>query len=346
MPERPALDLAQKFVMDDLNGARIHGSRLYSILESVEAGRNVTDHQIAFLQTKGLHALVGLISGSLDRGEFLEFAVVEQGVQIAEAEKKVALAAALAAAREAEDTARNDAMMAARDNDPKLRRQREDRALRDLFGVGFIERGDFGRVMRILRVLKDTKAIAEDDLIWLQTQGQNYWTGEVRATYFHGLAEARTEEWREKGNPWDAVAASGLWRKAGLPDRAVLVTDEALGHGNIRKPLPALLTTRGGAMRDLGRYDEAKSLGLQAQDLNPRDFQPCTLLGAVHIQTHDFDAGFAWYEKAELLGARKSDVDRDLQSIIWTLEHGARSRLAKTLLDRDAERFHWAGKAK
>jgi Flp pilus assembly protein TadD len=106
----------------------------------------------------------------------------------------------------------------------------------------------------------------------------------------------------------------------------------------------ALLTTRGGALRDLSKLNEAKSMGLEAHELTPKDFRPCTLLGAVHIELGDLMAGHAWYMKAEKLGADKRSVDNDLRTLLARASQSEQQRISEFLLQQDPQRFAWLRK--
>jgi hypothetical protein len=107
------------------------------------------------------------------------------------------------------------------------------------------------------------------------------------------------------------------------------------------KPKSALSTTRGGAMRDVGRLAEAKKLGLGAHTLTPTDFRPCTLIGAVSMELGDLAAGHDWYKKAEELGAERGVIDHDLRSLLVRSNPDAQERLRAFLFAQDPERFRW-----
>lgn len=120
------------------------------------------------------------------------------------------------------------------------------------------------------------------------------------------------------------------------------MTDAALAkRPSFPKLRSALKTTRGGAMRDLGRLSEARDLGQDAQRLAPKDFCPCTLLGAVHMELGDFSTGQEWYEKAGKLGAESHSMDQDLRGILARAAPDLRARLCAYLLSQDAHRFAW-----
>ena len=120
------------------------------------------------------------------------------------------------------------------------------------------------------------------------------------------------------------------------------LTDEALEKAATdAKARSALLTTRGGAFRDLRNLDEAKAMGLTAHGLTPKDFRPCTLLGAVYIELGDLIAGREWYVKAEKLGADRHAIDQDLRALLSRTSRSERQRIIEFLIEQDPERFGW-----
>ena len=202
------------------------------------------------------------------------------------------------------------AQFAAMENDPVLRRKREARELRDRFDIGFIEPEHFPRVMRLLKQIAAGKRLQAEDVAWLSTTASNCWTDALRQAWHHLEAAALTEKWEETGDAWAAVNASNHWRKAGRPETALEMTGQAVSMTGLNPKLKsALSTTRGGAMRDVGLLTDAKAQGLEAHDLTPVDFRPCTLIGAVSMELGDLVAGHEWYQKAEKLGAERHAID-------------------------------------
>ena len=247
-------------------------------------------------------ALVTLTDGKATLGEFQAAAEQEQAARIEEASVKAVKDAAELAERADARAAAVKATFAAMANDPALRRNREAKELRQRFGVGYIESEDYRRVMALLRQVATGQRLTVEDLAWLKTEADYCWTDELQRAWHALEAEALTKAWESSGDPWNAVNASGHWRKAGEPERALRLTDAALAKvGSNPKLRSALATTRGGAMRDLRRLDEAKALAGEAHQLTSSDYRPCTLLGAVHIELGDLPAGHEWYAKAETL---------------------------------------------
>ena len=334
--------LAEKYLVDDLPGAALVGARLNGILQKIEAGETLTSLAQAFLTSGGLNSLLALATGQIDRPAFEEAAARERSARIQSAKDEAdRVAAEQARKAEAMDVAVK-ARFAAMENDPVLRRKREARELRDRFGIGFIETEHYPRAMRLLKQVANGNRLAPEDVAWLSTEAVDCWTDALQQAWHRLEAVALTKAWEESRDPWDAVNASAHWRKADEPQQALEVTEAALGKaGRSPKPRSALLTTRGGAMRDAGRLTEARTLGLEAHELTPADFRPCTLLGAVSMGLGDLAAGYEWYAKAEALGAERRAIDQDLRALLIRSEPDARDRIRNYLLEQDPERFAW-----
>lgn len=335
-------DLAERYFLEDLPGATQLGARLNGILLKIAAGEQVTALQRQFLATTGLNALNALAAGTISLGEFQEAAEKEQAARIEEAAAKALKDAAELAERTEARAAAVKATFAAMANDPALRRKREAKELRQRFGVGYIESEDYPRAMALLRQVANGQRLKVDDLAWLKTEADYCWTDELQRAWHALEAAALTKAWESSGDPWNAVNASGHWRKAGEPERALRLTDAALERvGPNSKLRSALATTRGGAMRDLRRLDEAKALASEAHQLTSSDYRPCTLLGAVHIELGNLPAGHEWYAKAESLGAPRQAIDHELRGLLMRSSSQEQQRIREYLLRQDPERFAW-----
>lgn len=338
-------DLAQRYFLEDLPGATQLGARLNGILLKIDAGEQVTALQRQFLATTGLHALVTLADGKTTLGEFRAAAEQEQAARIEEAAVKALKDAAELAERTEVRAAAVKATFAAMANDPAIRRKREAKELRQRFGVGYIESEDYPRAMALLRQVANGQRLKVDDLAWLKTEADYCWTDELQRAWHALEAAALTKAWESSGDPWNAVNASGHWRKAGEPERALRLTEAALAKvGSNPKIRSALATTRGGAMRDLRRLDEANALASEAHQLTSSDYRPCTLLGAVHIELGDLPAGHEWYAKAESLGAPRHAIDHELRGLLMRSSSQEQQRIREYLLRQDPERFAWLGR--
>ena len=334
--------LASRYFLDDLPGASQSGARLNGILKKIDDGVPLSALSLGFLATNKLDALCLLVAGEICWEAFEQKAKLERADRIALADKRAAESAEALAAQAMQRAAELKEFFAAQARDPKLRRQREAKELRQRFGIGFVDSEQYPRVMSLLRRVSSGDRLTADDVVWLQTEAEDCWTEELQRAWHTIEAQALTREWERSRNPWDAINASSHWRKAAKPSSALGLTDEALAKaGTDAKARSALLTTRGGAFRDLRNLDEAKAMGLKAHGLTPKYFRPCTLLAAVHIELGDLMAGREWYVKAEKLGADRHAIDQDLRALLSRTSKSERQRITEFLIAQDPERFGW-----
>lgn len=339
MPPSEPSRLATKYLVDDLPGARQVGSRLHGILTKFDAGAPVSELARAYLLANKLHCLHALIDGQIDFGTFKRNAVAERAHRMDMAEIAAMEAATAEERRKAELAAASATIFA----DPSYKRRQEAKQLKRRFNLGYIEPENYPRVMRLLQALAIGTRLKPEDVLWLQTRADDCWTDEVAAAWHLVEAEVLTAAWRETGDPWDAVNASSHWRKGGHPETAISLTEETLAVQAKSGPKvrSALATTRGAALRAVGRQAEAKSQGEQAHALAPNDYRPCTLLGAIHMELGELMAGHMWFMKAEQRGADKALVDHDIKALLARMRAAERDRIRAFLLDQDPERFAW-----
>ncbi|MBK9703150.1 MAG: hypothetical protein IPO75_06625 [Betaproteobacteria bacterium] len=73
----------------------------------------------------------------------------------------------------------------------------------------------------------------------------------------------------------------------------------------------------------------------------PKDYRPCTLLGAVHMELREFERGHEWYEEARVRGAPEQGIDSELRSIFRQMDLPGREEMKRFLLAEDAQRYRW-----
>jgi tetratricopeptide (TPR) repeat protein len=100
----------------------------------------------------------------------------------------------------------------------------------------------------------------------------------------------------------------------------------------------ALLTTQGGALRDIGDLDEAEKSALKAIKNFPDSHNPYTLMGALCYDTGRHDEGYKWFDEAVKRGAQPNDQDSEIKRI---LRKGQNHSLIEYLLKKDPFRFAW-----
>ena len=73
----------------------------------------------------------------------------------------------------------------------------------------------------------------------------------------------------------------------------------------------------------------------------PKDFRPCTLLGALHIEMGNYQLGHEWYAKAHERGASKQAIDQELRGIFQRADKAKREEIKAFLLGQDPVRYKW-----
>lgn len=350
MPDLNQLDLAQRYFVTDLPSACVPATRLRNTLDKLRNDGRLSAPSLNYLQQLGLSALQRHAQGEITYEVFCETAAVEQHarMQAAEAEKRAkeaerkAREAAWAEAYERERQRAEEARRA-RESDPQYIAKVKSQQLRARYGLDqFIEPPFYRRVMEILTRIDGGNRLTDDDVLWLQTDGKDYYSDILEAAFHEREAEYFAAEYGRTSDPWNAVNASGHYRKCDHAMKAdALLKRVPADRTRSPKLKSAICTTHGGVMRDLERLHDALKLGEQAHGLTPEDFRPCTLLGAVNIELGKLDIGWEWYRKAEERGASERSIDHDLRGIFMRADSAKREEIKLFLLRIDPERYAW-----
>lgn len=342
--------LAAYYFVNDLPGSTIPSSRLREILERLNDGRNISIFSLNFLRESGLASLVRLIQGELAYDAFREIAETEKAKRVQLTKEALHAEQAAKARLEAEQAARTRAYMEqlkaeriAYESTPQYQAKMRNKALRERFEIsGFVEQRHFARLINILRRLADEERLLDQDALWLASDGNEYFTPSLRAAFHAGEAQFFTSEYERTRDPWNAVNASGHLRKCGRSLQAKeLIQSINLNHLKNPKLRSAIATTHGGVLRDLNELEAALALGSQAHDLTPKDFRPCTLLGAVHFELGNLELGHKWYEQAVKRGAQQRSIESDLRGILLRAPSIKRKEIEEFLLRQDHTRYQW-----
>lgn len=171
------------------------------------------------------------------------------------------------------------------------------------------------QLCEILYKLEIGERLHDADVVWLTSekwfQDKSLFSKSRIYQRHHSLEAIFCEqEYKRTKGMWHLVNASSHWRKAEYPEKALKNT-EVLFSDLIKevKLKAALLTTRGGALRDIGKLDEAEEFAHQAIKLYQKSYHPYTLLGAICFQTGRYDDGEYWFNEARKRGApEKSEI--------------------------------------
>lgn len=345
--------LAKRFWVDDLPGSSVPGSRLSNLLTTIAQGKPLSALGVRFLTENGLTSLTQFISGDIQENQFRQLAPIEQSARVAatavlqrdlEQQRKVEQEAADVRHTAMMDRLRIERLQ--RESDPRYIARQKNRKLRERFGVdGFVGEYDFKQLMEILRKLDGTQRLSEEDAVWLKSEGREYATGEILHAYNRLEADFFINEFRLTGDVWQLVNASGHLRKCEASQEAynllVKINDGALKGVKLKS---AVRTTHGGVMRDLGRYNEALQLAVEAHRLLPDSFRPCTLLGALNIEMGQIVLGHQWYSKAEEQGAKAGSIELEIRSLLGRMPPEKRNSVISQLLSIDPVQYAWLRK--
>ena len=193
----------------------------------------------------------------------------------------------------------------------------------------------------ILQKLEKGERLEEMDVAWLDEN--KLFNGKIRIAYHKIEATFYEQEYDRTGNKWNLANASSHWRKAEEPRRALKVTGN-LNFNTIKenKLKSALLTTRGGAFRDLSKLDDAEKCARKAIEYQPQSHHPYTLMGAICFERGQLYEGNYWFEEAIKRGASRRDIDAEIKRVVKNADKNKRQQVVEYLLKKDPARYAWA----
>ncbi|MEG3971265.1 hypothetical protein QUA00_27130 [Microcoleus sp. T2B6] len=167
--------------------------------------------------------------------------------------------------------------------------------------------------------------------------------GKIAMAYHRLEALFYQQEYERTGNKWNLPNASSHWRKADEPESALKVT-ENLDFDQIKenKLKSALLTTRGGAFRDIDKLGDAEKSALKAIEYQPQSHHPYTLMGAICFERGQYSQGDDWFNKAIKRGAESEDIDSELKQVVKNAKDEKRREVVEYLLKKNPQRYAWA----
>jgi hypothetical protein len=322
--EVSALDLARYFHLEHLTAAA--SPPLSDLLRSLFQGCPLTEDDFAFLRLNGPNELYQLAFGKLSIEEYIPIASAAEAEVLASKARKEAIEAA----------------RIAREKDPQYIAMIKTQALYKKYEILLIDESLRSRMTNILQQIDAGNRLPDEELLWLSTVAKKHFTAVLRNAYHRLEADFHADEYHRTRDPWNVVNASGHYRKCSQPQMAVELI-ESLPRDRLKDPKvrSAIFTTHGGVMRDLGQRSVAIKLGEAAHVLMPKDYRPCTLLGAVHMELQHFEMGHEWYEKARVRGAPEKGIDSELRSIFRQLDSAGREAMKNFLLSEDSHRYQW-----
>ena len=199
----------------------------------------------------------------------------------------------------------------------------------------------------ILQKLEKGERLEPTDVAWLQSnkiEWRQLFSGKIFITYHKIEATFYEKEYERTGNQWNLPNASSHWRKTDRPKQALKLT-ENLNFDKIKenKLKSALLTTRGGAFRDIDELDKAEKCARQAIEYQPNSHHPYTLMGAICFERGEYSDGEYWFAEAIKRGASPRDQDAEIKRVVKNAkDENKRREVVEYLLKKDSQRYAWA----
>jgi len=193
-----------------------------------------------------------------------------------------------------------------------------------------------GELLPILRKMDCRDTLSETELTLLHVKGHF----NVLATYHYRL-------YRITQDPWNLVKACSNLRRARLSRKVLELTaslNEKPTTFNFRA-WAALLTTKGGAFRDIGDFDSAKNFASAAIETSPDSYHPHNLLGAIYYSEGDYDTGDSHFDRAIQLGSSVRVQDKEIAALLERSSLEEQDQIRAHLLTRDSERFSWLSRS-
>ncbi|MEG4500440.1 hypothetical protein QUB05_24540 [Microcoleus sp. F10-C6] len=319
-------------------------SHLYKVLKKIDSASQLGEQDINFLKKR---KLTETITVAIDKYAASLKSKIKSGEQLSEADIDWA-----------KQNGREDVIT--------FPQEREFAALKSKYDVSnYKDKSPSSPLYAILQKLDKGDRIEEIDVAWLEEnkleapqpsysyygwqeerryQGQKLFSGKIWTAYHKNEATFYEQEYQRTGNKWNLPNASSHWRKADKPRSALKLT-ENLDFNQIKenKLKSALLTTRGGAFRDIDKLDDAQKCALKAIEYQPQSHHPYTLMGAICFERGQFLEGERWFNEAIKRGASPRDQDAEMKRVVKNAkDENKRREVINYLLEKDSRRYAWA----
>lgn len=347
------------YYLDDLEGASVPYSMLHRIIQKLKTRNGgFTLSEKSYLNRQGLLALKRFIESEISFNQYRKEAALEKLKRIEAGEEEKLILERIKELELIEEKKKQEKLsrerklrnqierekQMVRESDPKFIARQKEKALFQKYELEpFHISNEFkSRLLKILSFLEREQRLSDNDRIWLTSEGYEFFTEKLKGKFHRIEAEFYLQQYKVKKSNWSAINASSHLRKCQASKEAeIFLENTKISVSEDKKVLSAYFTTLGGVKRDLKKSDIAIEHGIRAHEIKPNDYRPCTLLGAIYMETHNYTLGHEWYEKARELGAPENSINAELRSILFKLDHRKRSEMIKNLLKKDRIVYGW-----
>ena len=348
------------YCVDHIESSMIPHSMLHKIIQKLKTKQNdsLTLPEKAYLVRQNLNALHSLVEGKISFNQYKKEVVNDRKkhqeqleaerlrleklrelelIQLKKQQEKLAQERKV---REQAERERRKKL----ESDPKYIERQKEKNLIKKYDIYFYDIADKHRakLINILKLLDNNQRLSEQDAIWLNSEGRQFFTDELKIKFHRVEADFYLNEYKTTKLHWHAINASSQLRKAKASKEAEkFLENTEISLNKNKKLLSAYFTTLGGVKRDIRKVDTAIECGVKAHENNSQDYRPCTLLGAIYMENHEYTLGHDWYSKARDRGAPEKSINADLRSILLKLDKSKRIEMIASLLKKDPYLYSW-----
>ncbi|WP_180092820.1 hypothetical protein [Acinetobacter sp. YH16040] len=348
------------YCVDHIESSMIPHSMLHKIIQKLKTKQNdsLTLLEKAYLVRQNLNALHSLVEGKISFNQYKKEVVNDRikhqehleaerlrlenlrELELIQLKKQQEKLAQERKVREQAERERRKKL----ESDPKyIERQKEKNLIKkyDIYLYDIVDKHR-SKLINILKLLDNNQRLSEQDAIWLNSEGRQFFTDELKIKFHRVEADFYINEYKTTKLHWHAINASSQLRKAKASKEAEnFLENTEISLNKNKKLLSAYFTTLGGVKRDIRKVDTAIECGVKAHENNSQDYRPCTLLGAIYMENHEYTLGHDWYSKARDRGAPEKSINADLRSILLKLDKSKRIEMIASLLKKDPYLYGW-----
>ena len=348
------------YCVDHIESTMIPHSMLHKIIQKLKTKQNdsLTLPEKAYLVRQNLNALYSLVEGKISFNQYKKEVVNDRikhkehleaerlrleklrELELIQLKKQQEKLAQERKVREQAERERRKKL----ESDPKYIERQKEKNLIKKYDIYFYDIADKHRakLINILKLLDNNQRLSEQDAIWLNSEGRQFFTDELKIKFHRVEADFYLNEYKTTKLHWHAINASSQLRKAKASKEAEkFLENTEISLNKNKKLLSAYFTTLGGVKRDIRKVDTAIECGVKAHENNSQDYRPCTLLGAIYMENHEYTLGHDWYSKARDRGAPEKSINADLRSILLKLDKSKRVEMIANLLKKDPYLYGW-----
>ena len=348
------------YYLDHLESSIIPHSMLHKIIQKLKTKQNdsLTLPEKAYLLRNNLNALYALVEGKISFNQYKKESSNERVVYKKRLEEEQIRLEKLKELERIEEQKRQEKLAQERkareqaererrkklESDPKYIAQQREKALLNKYEIYpyLIGNKQRSKLLNILNLLDNQQRLQEQDAIWLNSEGRQFFTDKLKIKFHRVEADFYLNEYKTTKLHWHAINASSQLRKAKASKEAEkFLENTEISLNKNKKLLSAYFTTLGGVKRDIRKVDTAIECGVKAHENNSQDYRPCTLLGAIYMENHEYTLGHDWYSKARDRGAPEKSINADLRSILLKLDKSKRIEMIASLLKKDPYLYSW-----